>query len=242
MSPDQSNLLSRLKSALPSRWFPDTTPILDGLLNGLAATWATLFQALAALQAQTRISTATDLFLDLAATDYFGANLRRALVEPDAIFRARLQREFLREHATKAALVTAVTEVTGAAPVVFEFARPSDTGAYGMALGYGAAGAWGSLLLPYQALVTTMAPPRGSIRRLTRRALALRRHSSTAGPPGSSSISGGGTSTYFGGCLRSRNRGSCAFGILPGQSTMWCSSGPARRSSIARPVTETPEL
>ena len=165
MTPDQPNLLARLKSALPSRWFPDATPILDGLLNGLAATWAMLFQGLAYLQAQTRLATATDLFLDIAATDYFGANLRRALAEPDAAFRARLQHEFLREHATRSALITAVIEATGTAPVVFEFARPTDTGAYGIALGYGAAGAWGSLALPYQALVTTHGDARAAIAR-----------------------------------------------------------------------------
>jgi len=165
LPPSQANLLARLKSALPSRWFPDATPILDGLLSGLAATWATLFQGLTYLQAQTRLTTASDLFLDLAAIDYFGADIRRAMGESDTTFRTRLKHEFLRDHATRSALITAVTETTGSAPQVFEFARPTDTGAYGIALGYGAAGAWGSLALPYQALITTQGDARAAIAR-----------------------------------------------------------------------------
>ena len=49
---------------------------------------------------------------------------------------------------------------------MFEFARPTDTGAYGIALAYGAAGAWGSLTLPYQALITTHGDARSSIARI----------------------------------------------------------------------------
>ncbi len=170
MAPDRASLLARLKSALPSRWFPDATPVLDGLLAGLASSWIVLFQALAYLQAQGRIATATDLLLDIAATDYFGADFRRAANEPDTAFRARLRHEFGRDHATRAALVTAVSEITGRAPSVFEFARPTDTGAYGIALAYGGggiagAGAWGSLALPYQALVTTQGAAAAAIAR-----------------------------------------------------------------------------
>jgi len=37
---------------------------------------------------------------------------------------------------------------------VFEPSRPADTGAWSGPLGYGVAGGWGSLLLPFQCFVT----------------------------------------------------------------------------------------
>jgi hypothetical protein len=70
----QPDVVARLTSVLPNRWFPDSTPVLDGLLNGLAAAWANLIGLLGYTQLQTRIATATDIFLDLVA-------LAEALIE-----------------------------------------------------------------------------------------------------------------------------------------------------------------
>ena len=39
MTGDIPDIVSRLKSALPTRWFPDATPVLDAALTGLAAAW-----------------------------------------------------------------------------------------------------------------------------------------------------------------------------------------------------------
>lgn len=50
-------------------------------------------------------------------------------------------------------------DLTGATPIVFEPTRPQDTGAYrGPTLGYGVAGGYGSLSMPYQAFVTAYRP------------------------------------------------------------------------------------
>jgi hypothetical protein len=158
MTGDQTDMLARLKAVLPQRWFPDATPVLDGVLTGLASAWATLYAMLGYIRAQTRIATATDGFLDLASADYFGPALPRFPGESDAAFRVRIAREMVRERATRPALVAALTDLTGRAPAVFEFARPADTGCWNSALGYGAGGGWGSLDLPFQALVTAYRP------------------------------------------------------------------------------------
>ena len=151
-------MLARLASLLPLRWFPDPAPVLSALLAGLADGWAWLYAMLGYARLQTRIATATDSFLDLVSQDCFGGGLPRRTGESDTSFRTRIQRELLRERATRPALVSVLTDLTGRAPVIFEPARPADTGGYGIALGYGVAGGWGSLALPFQTFVTAFRP------------------------------------------------------------------------------------
>jgi hypothetical protein len=71
--------------------------------------------------------------------------------------------ELRRPRATRAAVIQALQDLTGRAPTVFEPARPADTGAWGIATGYGAAGAWGSLMLPGQCFVSAFRPVGGGI-------------------------------------------------------------------------------
>jgi hypothetical protein len=158
MMGDPPDIVARLKAVLPSRWFPDRTPVLDGVLAGLADTWSRLGSLLEYTRAQTRIASVTDLFLDAAAKDFFGARMVRRADQGDEPFRARVQREMLRERATRTALAAVLEDLTGSAPVIFEPARPADTGAWGLALGWGCAGGWGSLSLPFQCLVTAWRP------------------------------------------------------------------------------------
>jgi len=155
---DANDMKARLQALLPLRWFPDSTPVLASLLAGLADGWAWLYTMLGYVGQQTRIATATDSFLDLISQDFLGAALPRRFGESDSAFRARIRREVLRPRATRAALVGELTNLTGRAQVVFEPARPADTGAWGQAFGYGAAGGWGSLLLPFQVFVTAFRP------------------------------------------------------------------------------------
>ena len=158
MTGDAADMMARLASLLPLRWFPDDTPVLSATLAGLADGWAWLYAALGYAQEQTRIATATDTFLDLVSQDCFAGALPRRMGESDTSFRARIQSELLRPRATRTALVATLSSLTGRTPVVFEPMRPADTGAYGIALGYGVAGGWGSLALPFQGFITAFRP------------------------------------------------------------------------------------
>ncbi|HEX7854428.1 MAG TPA: hypothetical protein VF503_12105 [Sphingobium sp.] len=158
MTGDTEDILTRIKALLP-RWFGDDSAILDALLYGPAMVLAFLYSLYAYAKLQTRILTATDGWLDMIAADFFGDALLRKPGQSDASYRARILANLLRERATRQAIINVLTELTGRAPVVIEATRPTDTGAYGVGYaGYGVAGAYGSLQLPYQAFVTAFRP------------------------------------------------------------------------------------
>ena len=158
MTGDQNDILGRLKAVLPSRWFGDSSPVLDGLLSGLAAGWASVYGLLEFAGAQTRLSTASGVWLDIIARDFFGSRVARLSGQSDEALRSRIDRELFRQRGTRAAIVAVLTDLTGRIPTVFEPARPADTGAWGSALGYGVAGGWGSLGLSFQCFVTAFRP------------------------------------------------------------------------------------
>ena len=168
MTGDQNDMVSRLRAVLPNRWFPDSAPVLEGLLAGVAQAASWVYGLLGYAKLQTRIATATGGWLDLVAQDCFGARLVRTLGETDASLRARIERELLRPRVTRAALVQQIVDLTGRQPTVFEPRRPADTGCWGGFLSYagtGAAGAggWGSLQLPFQCFVTAYRPSGGGV-------------------------------------------------------------------------------
>ena len=164
MTGDAGDFISRLKLALPGRWFPDSTPILDALLSGFAAAWSALYSLITMVRQQSRIATMSDTFLDTASSDFFGSNLPRRSTEADDAFRARIEQALVREHATRTALNSVLEDLTGHTPTIFEADRVADTGAYGCpTLGYGVAGAWGSLALPFQVFVIARRPEAAGI-------------------------------------------------------------------------------
>ena len=171
MTGDTQDIVGRLRSVLPGRWFPltapgsaSTTPILDGLLNGLASAWSWLYGMISYANRQTRLATATDVWLDLIALDFFGFGLQRAANEPDSQYRARIQANLLQPKSTRAAVAKAITTLTGKAPTIFEPANTSDTGGYSLGgVGYGVAGGYGNLSLPFQAFVTAYRPSGGGV-------------------------------------------------------------------------------
>ena len=160
---DQQDIVGRLKATLPSGWFPDSTPVLDSLLNGLAFGWSWAYGLLRYVLIQTRLATVSDIWLDIAAQDFLGGGITRA-GQSDAAFSARLRREILRSRGTRASVASALSDLTGRQPTIFEPARPSDTGGWGgpgelvTGLAYGTAGGWGSLALPFQCFVTAYRP------------------------------------------------------------------------------------
>ena len=164
MTGDIPDIASRIRATLPTRWFPDQAPILDVLLAGLAAAWSQIYALLASVRTQSRITTATGSSLDTIAQDFFAQRLLRRAVEPDDTYRQRISTALRREHATRSALQSALLALTGRPPTIFEPSRPVDTGAYsGPGLGYGIAGAWGNLALPFQVFITVHRPPASGI-------------------------------------------------------------------------------
>lgn len=159
---DNSDVFSRLKSNLPQRWFgstSDSMPVVDSLLTGIATALSFIYSLYAYAKFQTRIKLATDSWLDLIAYDFFGASIQRKANQTDASFRATIIANLFRERATRNAIVKVLQDLTGRTPKIVEPKRPADTGSYGGPLiGYGVAGAYGSMQMPYQAFVIAYRP------------------------------------------------------------------------------------
>jgi hypothetical protein len=172
-----SDIVGRIKAVLPSQWFPvqpvdgpSPTPILDGVLTGLAWAWSQLYSLVQYVRLQTRIATATGANLDMIAADFFGLTLTRDVNEGDPAFSARIRAAILQPRATRPAVIQALQILTGRTPKVFEPANTGDTGGYGTGdaktwsgVAYGDAGGWGSLQLPYQAFIVAYRPTGGGI-------------------------------------------------------------------------------
>ena len=142
---------------LPDRWFPDVSPVLDALLQALGTNWADLYSQLQYTGLQTRLATVSDGFLDMAAADFRDPSFSRRSGESDDAFRSRLLPIF-RDKVTRAALIARLTDLGCTSITVFEPARPADVGGYGIAMGYGVAGAYGSLSLLNQSFITLTRP------------------------------------------------------------------------------------
>ena len=170
---DTSDILKRLKAVLPSRWFADETPILDAMLTGVTWSWSWLYSMVQYVIGQTRLNTATDIWIDILAQDFFASRLGRRNGEGDPAFRRRILQELIRERGTRNAIISNLTDLTGHAPQIFEPARITDTGAYGNSTGAGAglawglAGGWGNLNLPFQCFITAYRPSNGGIPAVT---------------------------------------------------------------------------
>jgi hypothetical protein len=168
MKGDLSDFVSRLSAVLPRRWFAEQSPNLMAMLTSVATPWVWLYSLIAYVIMQTRLTTATDDWLDLISNDYFGHTLSRKPNEADYSYRLRIQAALLREAATRSAVSAGLESLIGTRPVIFEPANCMDTGSYadpregpnmpatGMA--YGQAGGWGSLRLPLQFFVTAARP------------------------------------------------------------------------------------
>lgn len=155
---DIDDMLARLKAQFPRSWFR-TSATFDATLEGPASVLVTNYTQIQYAKLQTRILSATDGFLDLIAYDFFGDAIRRKANQSDTSFRATIIANLLRERGTRKAISQVLIDLTGRAPTIIEPQRPFDTGAYSEPnSGYGIAGAYGSLLLPYQGFVVAYRP------------------------------------------------------------------------------------
>ena len=161
---DQADFLRRIKAVLPARWMPDVSPILDGVLSGAASAFASSYALLAYTKAQARRLTASGIWLDMASGDFFATHLMRRTNETDSSLSQRIGLEMFREKGTRDGMIRALTDLTGNVPSVFEPALTTDTGGYTVGgIGYGVAGGYGSLLLPFQFFLTAYRPRNGGV-------------------------------------------------------------------------------
>ncbi len=152
---DQNDIAKRITTVLPTGWFTSDASLIAAITQGLANGHAFIYSLIQGVKSQTRIKTATDAFLELIAQDFFGSNVVRRTNQSDKSFKARITSNLFRERATRRGLSLLLTELTGRAPAIFEPSMPSDTGAYRAPnSGYGLAGGYGSVALPFQAFVT----------------------------------------------------------------------------------------
>ena len=155
---DQPGFVGRIRRRLPAGWFPDATPVLDGVLNGLASVWAAQWALLEYVVLQMRLATATDVWLDMAAADFLGFGFLRKPGEGDDAFRARIMREIIRPRATRPSIVTEIADLTGVVPEMVEAFNLKNVGCYGRTtMAYGV-GLYGSLTTPFQAFLTAYRP------------------------------------------------------------------------------------
>lgn len=155
---DQANMLARIKAVLPP-WFADANSLLDAVLSAFASAWAFVYSFIDYAKAQTRIMTASGIWLDAVAQDFFGTALLRATNQLDSALRNRILINLFRERATRRGLIGVLTQLTGNVPTVIEPLCPADTGVYGgPGLCYGGAGYYGSQSIPYQAFLIVYRP------------------------------------------------------------------------------------
>jgi hypothetical protein len=169
MKGDLTDIVSRLRTVLPKRWFAEQSPNLTAILQSIATPWVWLYDTISYVVLQTRLNTATDDWLDLIAYDYFGKQVGRNPGEPDAKYRVRVKAALQRDAATRSAISSGLEALTGIRPIIFEPANCMDTGSYGApsdrpgtvgtGLAYGLIGGWGSLEMPFQFFVTAIRPP-----------------------------------------------------------------------------------
>lgn len=157
---DSDDMLARLVSLLPSRWFSHAAPLRDALLGGVADSLAWCYALYADAKNQTRIATATGYFLDMISWDFLGGALRRRGGQGDDSFRAEIVREIFRARASRPAMVAAIADLTGVAPIVFEPANPHDTGVWttGGRMGWSMLGRWGSMQHPHECWIDLQRP------------------------------------------------------------------------------------
>jgi hypothetical protein len=132
-------IILRLRSLIPAGWFaPDVPPLQYAVLGGIAdvLTWSR--DRITDTRVQSRLQSATGLWLDIAAWDFFGSRFMRRRAEPDDSFRVRILAEIFRPRNTRAAIIGALQDLTGRTPQLFEPWNPGDCGAYGIGtLAYG---------------------------------------------------------------------------------------------------------
>jgi hypothetical protein len=154
---DTNNLLNRVLGLIPGRWFAWAAAGRNAVLGGLTDLSAWCYDWIGYARLQTRLATATDVWLDVLCYDFLGRNLLRN-GSIDDTFRALIRATILQERVTRKGMFQVVKALTGNDPWIFEPWNTWDTGAYKGAsgrvygsFGYGVGrGGYGNMNLPAQ--------------------------------------------------------------------------------------------
>ena len=150
---DAQDIVHRVRQLIPGRWFMWGAPLRDAVLGGLADSMAWLYQWLIFIRQQSRIATASGIFLDLIAYDFLNRTLLRGAggTTDDTNIRIQITNAILAERVTRKGMMNALTLLLTVPPFIFEPWNPFDAGGYGEGnFAYGRAGGWGSIQLPGQ--------------------------------------------------------------------------------------------
>ena len=162
---DYQYYFDRLYGKLPVGWFPaDPTdaPMISSIIGAVAVVAANTYAQLSYTNAQTRLLTATGIYLDMIANEYLGYfNFPRRQNEDDDTYRLRILNEILRPRGTKAAIISALHDLTGYYPTIF---HPVDD-AQGWDMDYFDSPTMllGDYNLPYTSWVEIRLPPGAGI-------------------------------------------------------------------------------
>lgn len=161
---DAHDLVERVRQLLPRRWFQWGAPFRDALLGGLADGAAQNYSLLTYARKQSRISTASGIFLDLIGWDFFGGRFTRRFGETDLSWQPRILKEILRQRQTRAAITTVLTDLTGISPLIYEAWNAGDAGCYDIGtFAFDAGLGWGSLDYNNQIFITAFRAPKQGI-------------------------------------------------------------------------------
>lgn len=126
---DSLDVIRRLRSLIPGGWFDSVAPVRDAIVGAAADVLAGSYALLIFVKLASRRITSSAWLLDLDAWGFFATGVIRRTQENDANFRARYLAEIFRPRSTRAAIVKALTDLTGRVPQVFEPWNPGDCGA-----------------------------------------------------------------------------------------------------------------
>ncbi len=158
-----ADIQARIAGAPPygvlPKWWAWVAPVRDALIGGASDLLASCYSFIAYVKTQTRLWTATGVFIDIFGFDFLGLAVVRRTGESDAVYAARVRKEILRERVTRSGMGQALTDLTGQQPNIFEPWNTNDAGAWNTGTlawsggGAGGAGAWGSTLMPNQVMI-----------------------------------------------------------------------------------------
>lgn len=145
---DLDDMKARLGAVFP-RWLADpvNSPLAEGFFTGAATLLSHAYNYIQFGRLQTRLSSATGAWLDLAAWDFFGGSFLRRAAELDESFRPRALKELLRPRVTRAAILQMLLDLTGRPGTIIELDNTSDIGSWdGPAFGFDVYGGWGDTI------------------------------------------------------------------------------------------------